>query len=77
MATQQSLFDATRFDPTRSELPRVELVHSLAKATDVIIGLANPRERPTLVGAPAELESRLESPEILKNELPKHFCPAT
>ncbi len=69
MATQQSLFDATRFDPTRSELPRVELVHSLAKATDVIIGLANPRERPTLVGAPAELESRLERNQSLLNLL--------
>lgn len=57
MATQQQpLFDPTRFDPGRTALPRVELVRSLGRATDVVIGLAGPKGRPTLIGSSAELE---------------------
>lgn len=53
---QQPLFDPARFDPGRTELPRAELVRSLGRATDLVIGLANPKGRLTLVGALADLE---------------------
>ncbi|MDI9627936.1 MAG: leucyl aminopeptidase [Acidobacteriota bacterium] len=57
MATpQQPLFDSTRFDPGRTDLPPVELVKSIGRASDVIVGLAESKGRPTLVGATAELE---------------------
>lgn len=57
MATQlQPLFDATRFDPTRSALPRIELVRATSKATDVVVGVVGSERRTTLIGATAELE---------------------
>lgn len=57
MATQQQpLFDPTRFDPARVELPRIEMVRSIGRATDVVIGLATSKQRPTLVGSSSELE---------------------
>ncbi len=59
MATQQQpLFDPMRFDPGRSLAPRVELVRSVSRATDVVIGLASTRGRLTLVGSTAELEKQ-------------------
>ncbi|GAA2181846.1 leucyl aminopeptidase [Brooklawnia cerclae] len=57
MATQQQpLFDPSRFDPSRVRLPAIELTRSIGKATDVVIGMINPRGRATLVGAPPEVE---------------------
>ena len=57
MATpQQPLFDSTQFDPGRTELPQVELVKSIGKASDVIVGLATSKGRPTLIGATPEVE---------------------
>ncbi len=57
MANQhQPLFDSTRFDPGRTELPRVEVTRSMGKANAVVIGLATSKGRPLLVGATAELE---------------------
>lgn len=57
MATpQQPLFDSTQFDPGRTELPQVELVKSIGKASDVIVGLATSKGRPTLIGASPEVE---------------------
>ena len=57
MATpQQPLFDSTQFDPGRTELPQVELVKSIGKASDVIVGVATSKGRPTLIGASPEVE---------------------
>lgn len=57
MATQQQpLFDPARFDSGRTALPRIELVRSLGRASDVVVGVANPKGRLALVGATSELE---------------------
>lgn len=56
MATQQPLFDSARFDPGRTQLPRVELVRGIGKATDVVVGVGDFKKKPTLVGSFAELE---------------------
>ncbi len=50
------IFDPTRFDATRTELPKLDLVRTVARASDVVIGVASSKGRPTLVGATAELE---------------------
>lgn len=57
MATpHQNLFEPARFDPGRTALPRVELVKSIGRASDVVIGLATSKGQPTVIGATAELE---------------------
>lgn len=60
MAVQQPpLFDPSRFDPGRTQLPRIELSRTVGRANDVVIGVAcRPDQRLLLVGATSELEKQ-------------------
>lgn len=57
MATpHQPLFDPAHLDPGRARLPAIDLVRSVGRATDVIIGVIGSRAGASLVGAPHEVE---------------------